>query len=162
MHLHITNYNIYFLGRVYYYALTGSYWSHQSKIIAKDGASYALFGWSVSIYYNNSLIGAYCDDEKGTYAGMYIYYVKLLNNIYALTYNHIILLYICSGSVYYYTLTGSYWSHQSKIIAKDGASYDNFGSSVSIYDNNALIGAFNDDDVKASNSGMFSMYLGII
>jgi hypothetical protein len=73
--------------------------------------------------------------------------------IYALTYHHITLLYICSGSVYYYTLTASYWTHQSKILANDGASVDNFGSSVSIYDNNAFIGAYRDDD-KGTDSGM--------
>jgi hypothetical protein len=51
-------------------------------------------------------------------------------------------LYIASGSVYYYILTGSYWSHQSKILAKDGASNNFFGISVSIYNNSAFIGAF--------------------
>ncbi len=65
---------------------------------------------------------------------------------------NIILLCICSGSVYYYTLTGSYWSHQSKIFAEDGAFSDVFGSSVSMYDNNAFIGAYGDDD-KRENSG---------
>jgi hypothetical protein len=74
--------------------------------------------------------------------------------LYALTYNHIILLCIGSGSVYYYILTGSYWSHQSKILTKDGAFNDHFGSSVSIYNNNAFIGAYYDDD-KGLESGMF-------
>ncbi len=55
--------------------------------------------------------------------------------------------------MYYYTLIGSYWSHQSKILAKDGTSSNRFGSSVSIYDNNAFIGADRDND-KGSNSGM--------
>jgi hypothetical protein len=57
-----------------------------------------------------------------------------------LIHNHIVL-----GSVYYYTLSESYWSLQTKLIAKDGTNEDNFGVSVSIYDNNALIGASNDD-----------------
>ena len=61
---------------------------------------------------------------------------------------------ICSGSVYYYTMTGSYWSHQSKIVAQDGASNDYFGTSVSIYDTNAFIGA-NADDYKVSDTGMY-------
>jgi hypothetical protein len=61
--------------------------------------------------------------------------------------------YICSGSVYYYTLTGSYWSRQSKILAKDGVAGDEFGRSVSIYINNALIGADWNDE-KATDAGM--------
>jgi hypothetical protein len=56
--------------------------------------------------------------------------------------------------VYYYILTGSYWSHQSKILAQDGASSDNFGGSISIYNNNAFIGAYRDDD-KGLDSGMY-------
>jgi hypothetical protein len=51
-------------------------------------------------------------------------------------------------------MTGSYWSRQSKILAKDGSASDNFGSSVSIYDNNALIGAYVDDD-KTGDAGMY-------
>ncbi len=51
-------------------------------------------------------------------------------------------------------MTGSYWSRQSKILAKDGAASDWFGSSVSIYDNNAFIGAYGDDD-KITDAGMY-------
>ncbi len=56
--------------------------------------------------------------------------------------------------MYYYTLNSSHWSHQSKILAQDGASSDYFGSSVSMYDNNALIGADENDD-KGAASGMY-------
>jgi hypothetical protein len=55
--------------------------------------------------------------------------------------------------VYYYTLTRSYWSQQCKMLAKDGAAGDSFGFSVSIYKNNALIGAIWDDD-KATDAGI--------
>jgi hypothetical protein len=52
--------------------MTGSYWSHQSKILAKDGGSNDFFGCSVSIYNNNALIGAYGKNENGTESGMYL------------------------------------------------------------------------------------------
>ncbi len=53
--------------------MTNSYWSHQSKILAKDGvATSDCFGISAFIYGNNALIGAYGDDDKGTDAGMYV------------------------------------------------------------------------------------------
>jgi hypothetical protein len=52
--------------------MTGSYWSKQSKILAKDGVASDLFGSSVSIYDNNALIGSHVDDDKANDAGMYI------------------------------------------------------------------------------------------
>ncbi len=55
--------------------------------------------------------------------------------------------------MYSYTLIGSYWSYQSKIVAKDGYTSDYFGSSVSIYSNNALIGAYA-EDMRATDAGI--------
>ncbi len=65
-----------------------------------------------------------------------------------------LLYYICSGSLYYYTLTGSYWSHQSKISANGVTTVhsDLFGSSVSLYNNNTFIGSYN-DNVIYNDSG---------
>jgi hypothetical protein len=48
----------------------------------------------------------------------------------------------------------SQYSRLSKLLAEDGADNDWFGRSVSIYDNNALIGAYGDDD-KAGDAGMY-------
>jgi hypothetical protein len=47
---------------------------------------------------------------------------------------------------------GNIWSRQSKILAKDGAATDYFGTSVSIYDTTAMIGVYYDDD-KAVDGG---------
>ena len=57
-----------------------------------------------------------------------------------------------AGSVYFYTQMGSSWSRQGKILAADGAAFDYFGISVSLYTSSALIGAIWDDD-KASDAG---------
>jgi hypothetical protein len=57
--------------------------------------------------------------------------------------------------VYVYSQTGSSWSLQGKILAADGAEYDKFGGSVSLYASSALIGAYFDDD-KGSESGEYS------
>ena len=51
-----------------------------------------------------------------------------------------------AGSVYVYTQTGSSWSREGKIVAKDGAVEEYFGSSVSLYSSSALIGAYGDGD----------------
>ncbi len=56
---------------MYYYALIGSYWSRQSKLLAFDGVARDYFGISVSIHNFNALIGADGDDTQGTSAGIY-------------------------------------------------------------------------------------------
>jgi hypothetical protein len=52
-------------------------------------------------------------------------------------------------------LTGSYWSRQSKILAKDGGSLDYFGFDVSMHNNNAFIGAVEDDDFFGSAGNIY-------
>jgi surface protein len=49
------------------------------------------------------------------------------------------------------------WTEQAKLYANDPASSDNFGISVSLYGNTALIGASGDDD-KGSDSGKVYMF----
>jgi hypothetical protein len=46
------------------------------------------------------------------------------------------------------------FSRSAKLLASDGALSDQFGSSVSIYGANAIIGAFNDDD-KTLDAGIY-------
>jgi hypothetical protein len=64
--------NLLLLGSIYYYTLTGSYWSRQAKLLANDGVYSDMFGVSASIYNNNALIGAQNDDDKNLDAGTYI------------------------------------------------------------------------------------------
>jgi len=47
-----------------------------------------------------------------------------------------------TGAAYVYVRTGGVWTEQAKLLASDGASEDWFGSSVSIDDDTAVIGAF--------------------
>jgi hypothetical protein len=55
--------------------------------------------------------------------------------------------------MYYYTLVGETWSSQSKIVADVDTSYDYFGFSVTLYNADAFIGAYADDD-KDGDSGI--------
>ena len=58
-----------------------------------------------------------------------------------------------SGSAYVYERDGQgNWSEAAKLIASDGAGYDNFGRSVAISGGYAVVGAPDDDD-KGTNSG---------
>ncbi len=67
---YIILYYILYLGSVYVYGSVVNIWSRQSKILAADGAGGDSFGVVVSIYVTTAMIGAHCDDDKATDAGI--------------------------------------------------------------------------------------------
>ena len=66
-----------------------------------------------------------------------------------------------SGSAYVFKRTGSSWTEEAKLIPSDGAAGDEFGWSVSVSGDYAVVGAFGDDD-NGENSGSAFVYSGII
>lgn len=100
-------------GSAYIFHRIGDVWTEQAKLTASDGASYDVFGYSVSISESYALIGATWDDDNGG----------------------------SSGSVYIFIQTDIGWIEQNKLIASDGSGGDFFGCSVSLTENFALIGA---------------------
>lgn len=96
------------------------------KILAADGAASDNFGCAVALSGdgNTALIGAYGDDDKGSY----------------------------SGSAYIYIRSGSTWVQQTKLVASDGAAGDRFGYAVALSSDGstALIGAYLDDGFRGS------------
>jgi hypothetical protein len=111
-------------GSAYIFTRSGNTWSQQAKLIAGDGAGGDFFGWSVALVGNTAVIGARLDDDNG----------------------------FNSGSAYVFTRNGNTWSQQAKLIAGDGAGRDQFGWSVAVDGDTAVIGARQDDD-NGSNSG---------
>ena len=55
-----------------------------------------------------------------------------------------------SGSAYVYVRSNGVWSEQQKLTASDGAAEDQFGFSVSIDDDTAVIGAYGDGTFSGS------------
>ena len=106
--------------------------TQQAKLHANDAAASDKFGISVSLYGNTALIGAHSDDDNGVSD---------------------------SGSVYVFTRSSAdgTFTPQAKLHANDAAVGDNFGISVSLYGDTALIGARLDDDNGVSDSG--SVYI---
>ncbi len=93
---------------------------HLIKLTASDGATGDRFGSSVALCDDLALVGAPEDDDKG-------------NN---------------SGSAFVFdTRTGG---QIAKLTATDGALFDQFGSSVALSGNLALVGAPGDDSAKGS------------
>jgi hypothetical protein len=93
-------------------------WNQRAKLKASDGYEWDYFGASVSISGDETIVGAYFDDDKGS----------------------------DSGSAYIFKRDGASWNQQAKLVASDGADGDRFGCSVSISGDYAIIGACYDDD----------------
>ena len=92
-------------------------WRQQQKIVGSDTEANDYFGYSVSIYGDSAIVGAYLEDASG-------------NN---------------AGAAYIFTRSGSTWTQQQKIVGNDTATGDQFGNSVSIYGDSAIVGAYYED-----------------
>ena len=88
------------------------------KITASDGAADDYFGNSVSISGDYAVVGAPNDDDNGSF----------------------------SGSAFVFSRSGTTWAEQSKLLASDGAAFDDFGVSVSISGDYTVVGASEDVD----------------
>jgi hypothetical protein len=147
---------------------TGATWSQGAKLVASDGVPSAGFGISVSLEGFTALIGAAKDDDKGTFSGSaYIFRsidggstwnqtAKLLASdggaqeyfgSAVSLHNNIALVGAYKddsgrGGAYVFRSIdgGSTWNQAAKLVASDGAANDNFGYSVSVHNNIALIG----------------------
>jgi hypothetical protein len=111
-------------GSAYVFTRSSTVWTQQAKLAAGDAETGDQFGWSVSLDGDTAVIGAFYDDDAGSF----------------------------SGSAYVFTRSGAVWMQQAKLEASDATAGDAFGSGVSVDGDTAVIGAFNDDDV-GSNSG---------
>jgi hypothetical protein len=117
-------------GSAYVFVRSGTVWSEQAKLLPSDGATLDLFGGSVSVNGDFAIVGSPRDDDKGD----------------------------GSGSAYVFVRSGSVWSQQEKLVASDGAESDEFGYSLSIDGELAIIGSRYDDD-SGSASGSAYIFL---
>jgi uncharacterized delta-60 repeat protein len=117
-------------GSAYIYEWNGTAWLQTAKLLASDGVLGDQFGWSVSISGDKAIVGAYLDDDLGT----------------------------SSGSAYIYEWNGSAWLQTAKLLASDGAESDQFGGSVSISGDKAIVGANLDDNLGGADAGSAYIY----
>ncbi len=112
-------------GAAYIFDVSSSSYYTTYKLTASDAETQDYFGKSVSIDGDYAIVGAYGDDDMGTY----------------------------SGSAYIFEWDGTDWGEAAKLTAADdGASYDYFGQSISIDGDHAIVGAYGNDD-NGYNSG---------
>ncbi|MBS1795246.1 MAG: FG-GAP repeat protein [Acidobacteria bacterium] len=101
-------------GSAYVFTRSGTVWTQQAQLVAADGAAGDYFGNAVALSGDTALVGAYADD------------VAASSDL---------------GAAYVFTRSGSTWSQQAKLLPADGAAGDNFGTSVALDGETAVVGA---------------------
>jgi len=110
--------------------INGQNFTLKQKIVAADREEYDQFG-SVSISGDYAIVGA-CFDDNSTLGG------KLLED---------------AGAAYIYERNSKgLWNQVQKIVASDRRNGDNFGASVAISGNYAIVGSpYDDEDTSGGN-----------
>ena len=94
------------------YPVTVDPWIQQQELTAADGADGDVFGYSVAVSGETAIIGAIGNNSS-------------------------------RGAAYVFTCSGTpcTWTQQQELTASDGASGDEFGNTVAVSGNTAIIGA---------------------
>ena len=116
-------------GSAYVFVRSGATWSQQQKLTASDGADSDFFGWSVSVFGDTAVVGAFNADTPG----------------------------MSAGAAYVFVRGGTAWAQHQKLVASDGASPHQFGHAVSISGDTLVVGAF--QDVAPSGASAGSAYV---
>ena len=111
-------------GSAYIFEFDGTDWN-ETKITASDAVQNDFFGWAVSIFSNRALIGAIGTNDNAPNG----------------------------GSVYVFEFDGSSWNETAELSNPDALQNDQFGWSVSLEGDRALIGAPFEEDNLLANSG---------
>ena len=118
-------------GSAYVFTRSGTTWTQQAQLTASDGAERDYFGSSVVLSGDTALVGANEDD------------IGAKEN---------------QGSAYIFIRSGATWTQLTQLTASDGAAADNFGYSVALSGDTALVGAFYDDVGANSEQGSAYFY----
>lgn len=109
-------------GAAYIFKRSSGIWNEVARLTPGDAAEWDYFGHSVGMFGDYAIVGALGDDDRGE----------------------------GSGSVYIYKQTDGGWSQDAKLTASDGEAGDDFGYSVSLYGDYAIVGAHRDDTNKGA------------
>jgi hypothetical protein len=105
-------------------------WGEVLKMTAADGAAGDAFGRSVSITFDNAVVGANNDDDLGANA----------------------------GAAYVFQRdepTSNQWSEIQKLTPNDLLAGDTFGGAVAIFGNTAVVGASTQDEFGSNAGGAY-------
>ena len=121
-------------GSAYIYFRSGTAWSLQTTLPNPAPAANDNFGWSVAISGDYAIVGASADDPSGV---------------------------VNAGSAYIYFRSGTTWSLQTTLPNPEPASTDQFGYSVAISGDCAIVGALQDDPSGVADSGSAYIYFNL-
>lgn len=159
-------------GAAYIFIRSGGEWSQQAKLIGADIGIFDKFGTTVALHENTAVVGAYGKDEVGTDSGAV--YVFVRNGLvwtqqtklthqdavpgdqfgFSAAINGNTLLVGAhlsdatgpdSGVVYLFNRNGITWTQQLKLIPNDIGVGDQFGYSVDLTQDAAIVGAPKED-----------------
>lgn len=114
---------LYGAGAAYIFFRSGDNWIQQQKLVASDRDASELFGYSVCISGDYAVVGAVYDHHNAIDT----------DSLFR------------SGSAYVFKKNGETWVQDQKLAAPDRMARDNFGISVSISGDFAIVGAISQD-----------------
>ena len=117
-------------GAAYVFTLSDGTWVEEAKLHASDGVQGDNFGRSISVFNDTLVVGAPGVDDNGTDSGATYIFVR--NDI-------------------------GEWDEEAKLIASNGGYEDNFGWSVAVEADVAIVGALY-ANAPASDSGSIYTY----
>jgi hypothetical protein len=162
-------------GAAYVFSRSGNGWSEQTKLTASNAAAGDEFGISVAISGDYAIVGAHFKNS-GTGAA-YVFHRSgstwpeqdiltasdgmqsdLFGFSTSITSNHVIVgawnHNNTTGSAYVFNRSGNVWSEQAKLTASNAAAGDEFGYSVGLHGDYAVVGA-----TQISNNGSGTAYV---
>ena len=169
-------------GAAYVFVRATGVWTQQAKLVASDGTSFDQFGSSVALDGDTIVIGAYSDDSAYVFvrtAGGWTQQAKLLASagsggagfggsvaldrdtaVIGAAFDDPGAAFVYSGAAYVFTRTAGVWAQAARLKASDGASSDQFGFSVAVDGDTAVVGARRDDD-RTGSAHVFMRSAGV-
>jgi hypothetical protein len=147
------------VGHAYIFVFDGTTWTLEADLAPSDGTAGDLFGYRVSLSGDRALVGA---EGHGDSGAAYVFafdgrawtqQAKLAPSIRGVAFGASVSLSgdlalvgdpninDATGAAYIYSFNGATWKQQAKLISSDAAENDYFGSSVSLSDGRAAVGA---------------------
>jgi len=145
-------------GAAYVFTRTGTAWTQQQKLVASDAADGAAFGNSVAASGDTAVVGAFganaayvftrtgatwTEQQKLTAADVVV--GDFFGDAVAVAGDTVLVGAFEQasgrGAVYVFTRTGTTWTQQARLVARDAVDGDKFGASVSLSGDTAVVGA---------------------
>jgi len=122
-------------GAAYVFVHAGGMWTEQAKLTASDAAADDGFGIAVAVSGDTAVVGAWANDHTGG---------------------------TDAGAAYVFVRAAGVWTQQAKLTASDAAANDQFGASVAVFGDTAVIGAYFGDAPGAANAGATYVFPAVI